>query len=451
MRKQTMMTSVGRTARRGAAALALFGTMMWTSGCDLQVDNPGSIGDADLEVPGAIQALVNGAKGRFGYATTIPGGGGTYLSGAFLTDELVHVGSWQPVRMLSDGISMNTEPEHQSRWGFSSQARWIAEDAIRRIERVVDDPSTNAPYLDAHLYAGFANRMMGDHFCNAVIDGGPMEDYRAFHTRAVTYLTDAIALAQTQNNGNVLTAAYGARAQARVMLGDWTGAVSDAGQVPTNYVYEQIHSDNSTAENNTIYRWTALGFEGNQASVWGTPFAQWGTEINGFVETEGDPRVRFEVRRNAQGAVINGGDNRRPLYYAHKYASTGENIPIVKGTEMRLIEAEAYLLDGQWQNALGKINEVRAFRELDDLQTSNLDETRVALMKEKGIELWLEGRRLPDLRRWSGVHGWSVPFQVVRQQAPGQPSTADPAVNVLDVQRMCLEVSSNEIASNPNI
>jgi starch-binding outer membrane protein, SusD/RagB family len=424
---------------------------MYTGGCDLQVDNPGAIQDVDLDRPDAIPAVVNGAMGAFGNATTIPGGGGVYLSGAILTDELVHVGSWQPVIALNEGRSLNTEPENQSRWGFASRARWMAEDAIRRIERILDTPTTNARYLDAHLYAGFANRMMGDNFCDAVIDGGPMEPYTAFHSRAVEFLTETIQLAQQQDNGTVLNAAYGARAQARVMLGDWSGAVQDAGRVATSFEYSQVYSENSGAENNGIYNWAGRGDNGNQVSVWGTPFADWGDEVNDNVESEGDPRVRYEVMFANNGNVQTGGDNRRPLWFARKYGSAAAPIPIVKGTEMRFIEAEALLLDGQWQAAVDKINEVRAYRELDNVSAASEIGARELLMKEKGIELWLEGRRLADIRRWSDDNGWDVPFNVVRAPALGEPASADQRVSVLAVERMCLEVSSNEIESNPNI
>jgi starch-binding outer membrane protein, SusD/RagB family len=451
MRILNTRSTIGRVARRGATALALCATMVWMAGCDLQVDNPGAIEDADLNTPGAIDAVVNGVMGQFGYAATIPGGGGLYLSGAILTDELVHVGSWQPVIALNEGRSINTEPENQSRWGFASRARWMAEDAIRRLDQVLDEPRANARYLDATLYAGFSNRMMGDYFCDAVIDGGPMEDYRVFHSRAQTHLNDAIAIAQAQNNGTVLMAAHGARAQARVMLGDWDGAVADAQQVPTNFEYVQIHSENAGAENNGIYNWAGRGDNGNQVSVWGTPFGDWGLEINGYVDAEGDPRAPYQVMLDGDDDVRTGGDNRRPLWFARKYSSAASGIPIVKGTEMRFIEAEALLLAGQWQDAVAKINEVRAYRELDDVSAANADEARVLLMKEKGLDLWLEGRRLPDIRRWSEHNNWDVPFTVVRAPTSGQPASADQRVSVLAVERMCLEVSSNEIESNPNI
>lgn len=416
------------------------------AGCDLGVTDPGQIDDTDLDDPGAITPLVNGAKGDFGYAATIPGGGGLYTATGLVTDELVHVGTWQPVRLASDGISINSEPENQSRWGYAARARWVAEDAIRRISDLVDDPGSNADVGEVTLYAGFANRLKGDTFCDAVIDGGPLEEHTAFSSRAEGYFTDAISIAENVGDEEMRIAAYGGRAQARIMLGDWDGALSDAEMVETGFVYEQIHSDNASREHNGVHNWATRGDNGQQISVWGTPFAEWGLEVNGEYDSEGDPRVPFERIFTDEGEQATGGDNVRPLWYSLKYESRNSPIPIVKGTEMRLIEAEASLVQNQNVNeAVNKINEVRELHGLDAHDPADYDLNSVweLLMKEKGIELWLEGRRIADLRRWSETPG-SVPFEVIR-------GDDNNPINVLDVDVMCLEVSSNEINSNPNI
>jgi starch-binding outer membrane protein, SusD/RagB family len=418
--------------------------------CDLGVRNPAAIDDMDLDSPQGVIAIANGVGGAFGHATTIPGGGGVYTASALLTDELVHVGSWQPLREISEGAPSNASPENQSHWGFTSEARWMAEDAVDRISRLVQTPGTNPTVAMVALYAGFSNRLMGDMFCNAVIDGGPLEPHTAFHNRAVNYFNRAIEIASAAGHNQILAAAYGGRAQARMMLGDWQGAIADAGRVPTNFQYLQIHSENSVREYNGLHRWAALGFEGRQLSVWGTPFAEWGTEINNRVQSERDPRVRFEVVQTTAGAPVFGGDGRRPIWYAHRYTGLGSDIPIVKGTEMRLIEAEARLVAGDWQGALAQINVVRTFRNLPPLTATSVATAWPVLMKERGIELWLEGRRLPDLRRWATTPG-AVPFSVVRQTAGGQPSTQDPRRNVLEVETLCLRISTNELNSNPNL
>jgi hypothetical protein len=129
---------------------------------------------------------------------------------------------------------------------------------------------------------------------------------------------------------------------------------------------------------------------------------------------------------------------------------------------MRLIEAEGALTSGDFATAVDKINEVRAFNNaefehgLPMVSASSLDEGWMALMTERGLELWLEGKRLPDIRRWAQTRG-TVPFSVVREEARGQPATADPVRLVLETEvysqwnDLCIQVSKNEKAANKNI
>ena len=51
------------------------------------------------------------------------------------------------------------------------------------------------------MWAGFANRALGDNFCEAVIDGGPIQPIAEFYTRAEGHFTTAITRAQAAGNG----------------------------------------------------------------------------------------------------------------------------------------------------------------------------------------------------------------------------------------------------------
>jgi hypothetical protein len=69
-----------------------------------------------------------------------------------------------------------------------------------------------------------------------------------------------------------------------------------------------------------------------------------------------------------------------------------------------------------------------------------MEEGWVLLMRERGIELWLEGRRLWDLRRW-GDGGYPAaldPLETVTSStSPYHPSH-------LRVQDLCFPVPQNE-------
>jgi starch-binding outer membrane protein, SusD/RagB family len=295
---------------------------------------------------------------------------------------------------------------------------------------------------------------MGELFCDAVINGGGLEPHTAFSQRAVQYFTDAIQVAQAGGHNDLRFAALAGRAQARMMLNQWDQAVADAGQVATSFVYSHIHSENSASEHNGVHNWTYRGDNGFQTTVWGTPFAQWGVDTHGAVTTEGDPRASFtSVVRSSAGAIIPGGDARRPFWRANRYPLRTNHIPLAKGTEMRLIEAEALLRGGNAPAAIAKINEVRTFRSLPAASGTTADHAWALLVRERGLELWLEGRRLGDLRRWAD-HAPARPhasFQVPRGLAAGQPAANDPRDNVLNASPLCLRVSTNETFSNPNL
>lgn len=427
------------------ALLTLPVTISLTS-CDLSVEAFDLIEDADLDKIEAIPALVAGAAGDYVFATINPGGGGLFNASALLSDEMVHVGTFEALRGLSNGFSRDDWVEVQGWWSSASRARWVAENGIIRIKELVDNPDNN-PYLARMMmFAGHANRLMGDNFGHAVIDGGPLQHRRVFYERAETYFTDAIEVATNANRPDIARSALGGRAHVRMNLGDWEGAVSDASEIPTEFVYEAIYSSNSSREYNQYYWWA---HDRPENGIWGTPFAEWGLQVDaGGSPVEGatgDPRVPYEITGDL------GGDGTRPFWRQKKFTSRDDNIPMVKGTEMRLVEAEAALvLHQDVESAIGKINEVREYYNnsrgynLPLVSANTLDEAWELLMKERGIELWLEGKRLGDLRRWKEA-GRPVPFLVVRQDD----NNPEPVLeNVLELY---LQVSRNERNSNPNI
>lgn len=424
-------------------------------GCDLAVTNPASIEDEKLDKDGIIptslfQSIINGARGDFAVAASGRAGpGGLFTAGALLTDELVYAGTDESLAGFSLGRAEDHWKAVDELWALSSRARFTAEQGVARMAKSIPDPSdpefsSEALYLTiGQVWAGYINRVMGDNFCHAVIDGGPRQDHTEFYTRAEKYFTDAIATATATESRSAkayLDDAYAGRAQVRLMLGDWAGAVADAGQVETKASQQVFHSYVYDETNNYQHKLTRVEPE---LTVWGTPFAQWGQRKG---TATGDSRVVFEKLSK----LPTGEDGRRPHLAQARYTSGSSGTLVFRGTEMRLIEAEALLVAGQWQAALDKINEVRTYRKRAKASAVDADDAWGLLMKERGLELWLEGRRLPDMRRWARTPGF-VPFDVVREAGAGDPST-DPRHNVLESMRdRCIPISRYERISNPNL
>ena len=160
------MTAFSAMTRRAlpAASIALAAVL---GGCDLKVTNPGPLLDENLNTPSAIPALVNGMGGDLSNAI------GNYLTrGSLAALELRHSGNFAAERKFAVG---DIAPEDvNGDWARMHTARYVAEAGLERMKTVLGTGfETNVSTPRAYLYAGFANRFLGENVCNAVYDGGP--------------------------------------------------------------------------------------------------------------------------------------------------------------------------------------------------------------------------------------------------------------------------------------
>lgn len=410
-----------------AAVLALAVTA-----CDTEVTNPGPIQEEFLDDPLAQPAIVNG----MGRALSA---GLNWLSytGAAVTREIHPSGStgsfgitnrWQQGELAGDDSDLN---DH---WNQAQRARFLAEDGVARLEPTPDSPELLAR---AYLYAGYANRLLGEHYCQAVIDGGVPTAHTTFFDRAEAHFSDAIGVA----TGDLLTAAYAGRASVRASLGDWTNAVADAGQVPDDFVYAiPYHSVGEDAQRNRI-----------QFASHKQPYkahTQWNTKYETVGQSEdnptGDPRVSFRITEETGDAAIECCGN-VSWWPQDKYTDPGDDVALSKSAEMRLIEAEAELRAGEWAAALAIINAVRSDAGVAAATATNEAETWTALKNERGIVLWLEGRRFGDMRRWDaeGQPGEYHPLE--------RPSGSIEDGSHLVQQNLCFPIPPSEQETNPNV
>jgi len=347
------------------------------------VTNPGQILDEDLESARMVQTLVTGMSGDLSVAVA-----SVAYAGAAMSDEMAGSSNFVWVRQYTRG---RATPEFDLvRWGNVQRARWVAESGAERINRLLGPAAQGDTDLTrALLLAGLSNRMLGENFCEVTFDGGPAQPRSAAFERAVEHFTQALTNAQQGGNQSMAHAARGGRAQAYLGLGNLAAAAADASQVPTEFVFNAVFSANTGRENNDV--WAAGGWqEGNISAVGALP-----TLIEG-----GDPRAPWTDCSAGGCALSVGGDGVTPLYRQDKYSDRGSDIPLVKGTEMRLIEAEAALTVNDVPTAMQFINEARAFTGMAPLTALDAAEAWSHLDDERLLTLWLEGRRLNDLHRW---------------------------------------------------
>lgn len=358
-------------------------------GCDLGVTNPGPVNDSALDNAAANDAIVNGMGRSLSLAL-----GYIAYTGGIVAREIVASGSNNPALF---GVSLKQRAglldpglqETNDQWRFAQQARWVAEDGVRRMRETLGADFNKSPIAaQALVHAGFANRLLGENMCTGVIDGGPAEPRTVYSTHAEAEFSEAITIATTAGNVNLANAARAGRSSVRLWLNNWSGAASDAALVPAGFSYKAIYSSLEQAQYNRIY-W-ANGNQPNRAhSVVGTFYES-------YYKSTNDPRTPWSTNpafpRGTAGNVL--------WYFQTKYDKTSSPINLVTSREMRLIIAEALLRSGDWQGAMAEINSRRAELSVPPWPASNLAEAWTALGRERGIELWLEGRRLGDLFRW---------------------------------------------------
>lgn len=401
-------TSRSQSIRRLAATAAI---VMLATACEMTVTNPGPIQDDALNVPSAVPAIVNGMSGDLSLAL-----GGLAARTGLASGELTESGNYADEGFFYagtfSGLNANTD------WANAQRARWTSESGLERMKTVLGSSfESNADTPRAYLYAGFANRLLGENFCTAVIDGGPAQSDSVYFQRADSLFTRAYTLATALNNTNVKNAALAGRASIRAWLGNWTNAVADAALVPNNFVFNAIYGIGTSRENMYLAEQTITRRE---VTVWGTYWAS----------IYRDPRFPWDTVKTGS-ALTKGQDGKTIFFRQTKYTSLGPTAPLVKGAEMLVLRAEAALRSGDIAGMTTLLNTARA--QYTGLAPLTAPATTAAawtlLQTERGAVTWLEARRLWDMRRWY----------------------AEGTNTFLNGRNKCIPISDNEYASNPNI
>lgn len=410
--------------------LVLAGAML-TAACDLKVTNPGPVNAEFLNNKAALNAVVNGA-GR-DLAETL---NWTVYTSAAAAREI-----WPAGSTGSFGISLNvqngrlTDDESADYWDRAQRGRWTAEQGAVRLKTVLGDADYAKSALAAQIlvWAGFSNRLLGENMCTGVIDGGPAEDSKVYFTRAEANFTDAMAIATAAGNTALAQAAQAGRASVRLNLGNTAGAVTDAGAIASTFSYKMPYYTTEQVLYNRIYYANA-----NQPY---RAYTQKYTWVEAYRAASKDPRVPYDssaTLKEGDGAVSNqpgGISGKIRWYFQTKHAAQNAAVNLVTGWEMRLIEAEAKLIAGDVAGAMTIINARRTNVGVAPATATTTAEGWTALKRERAIELWLEARRLGDLRRW---------------KAAGRPGDYDVREDLAS-RDLCFPVSLQEKLSNPNL
>jgi hypothetical protein len=376
---------------RGAAPLAVAAAL---AACDLKATNPGPIQADALNAPSALNSIIAGSGRDLAEALNW-----TAYTGGAVAREIFPGGSTG-----SFGISVQEQSgkllddDSNTQWNFAQRARWTAEDAVARAKAVLGaGAANNVNHAQALLWAGYANRHLGENFCEGIINGSAPGPSTVYLERAEANFTEAIAVATAANNTNFVQAATAGRASVRLTRGNFTGAATDAAAVPNTFAYRMPYFGNELDQYNRIY-WASANQPYRAHTVWNT-------YIETYRRATRDPRVPYDSSLTILvGDAAVGSLGRVRWYFQTKYPAQASPINLATGWEMRLVEAEAKLVANDIAGAMTLINAHRVSLSLAPWTAANETEAWAALKRERGIELWLESRRLGDLRRWTALN-----------------------------------------------
>jgi len=267
--------------------------------------------------------------------------------------------------------------------------------------------------------------LLGESMCSAAINVGPELTPAQLFAEAKIRFDSAVVSATAANDATTLNMALLGRARTLLDLGDVAGAGADAAKIPSSFVL------NMSTDAVNVRRENFSFISINQNS-WSTVDASFrGVTINGAA----DPRV----------AVTNSGRNGTAsgtqVWTPDKYNALASAMPIARYAEAQLIVAEAKLAANDLAGAVAAINVVRASRPgvpAYDGTGQTAAQIKAQIIEDRRRELFLEGHRLGDLRRYN------LPF------LPAAGAAYTTGGGVYGTQT-CLPLPDVERVNNPNI
>ena len=427
-----------KSVRRDLARIMSLGLLVGAVSCDTNVVNPGPI-DADfLNDPASQAAITNGVGRALGDAQNYLG----YTSAA-IAREIHPSGSTGSFGITPEQQRGElNDDEVNGQWSRAHRARFLAADGIDRIlgldaaDRDVDN------LAQLYLWAGYTSRLLGDMMCQSVIDGGSAGSSDIHLNLAKGYFD----LAASTGSGDVAIAAVAGRASVHVSLGDWGSAVGDAGTISAGFSYELPYYDigDDTQSNRIYVAAKSIPYKAH------TTLFTW-VETYGLEATTmpaGDPRMPWRISgENGDASTLCCGVIAfNPMT---KYDADDAGIEMSSYEEMQLIIAENEIMNNGASGltaGMAIINTLRAAAGMGAEVAADQAAAMTWLKREHAIENWLEGRRLPALRRWNAT-GAPGSLQLLEQVGDADISTGSHLVT----RDFCFPISEAEKQTNSNV
>jgi hypothetical protein len=430
------MTTIAhhRTGALRALMLAVAVTFSAT-GCEslLEVENPNNVGETDLQEPGSVAAVVNGALAATGEAyTTIT------RAHVTLTDEYDWVGSWDAAGELERGTLGRTANDF-TKEGFNdvARSRWLSDEAYRLTSLFYDNATLPDTLLLARaaLYAGINYLLIADSYEDFAMSSkresaqpiGPANMHQLYDA-AIERFAETAAIAQARSRPELQATALALTARAHYARALWQ--MMNAGTTPADPLLD-VAAANAAAEQALAIAPTAdwrYAFTFNSTTtenIAGSWINQRNELIVGGLYASAGPSgktieaVTFEDPLTGEvDAALSG--------VIEEFIAGVQYAPqtVIGTRELHLILAEAALARNDIPDFTTSINAVRALDSMEpyDPGTAPVTPTQVLIHTRLTNLFQQPMRRLADLYRFNiDVEDWDP-----SSEAATQPGTVFP-------------------------
>ncbi|PRX56140.1 hypothetical protein CLV81_0132 [Flagellimonas meridianipacifica] len=403
--KKMLKTKNNLTNLCFSALVLIFVTLLSIS-CDsiVEVTDPDIVTPESLDNEAGLQTLRAGSLGDLAVAMSGSAAGhgattGLIVMSGLMADEYDYSGTF-PTRREADTRNLQDINFDMNRiYGNLHLARSGAETTIDLLANFGGDPEIES---EMQSIVGFSYILFAETFCGGIsfskapADGGdlifgePLSKQEMF-TTAIDWFDQAMTNAS--GNDKLANVARVGKARALLGLGQIDDAANEVATVPTEFVYNIEHSDNSRRQENGIYIMTTVRRQFSIAD---------GKGGNGLMY-----RSAMDLRVPWDGGTEFGQDDITLYYNQLKFNSSSAPVALASGIEARLIEAEAAANADDAGTVQDIHNGLRATMGLSDLDLTGIsgDDLLLAHFAERAFWLFSTAHRQGDLRRLVDVHG----------------------------------------------
>ncbi|SVD18255.1 uncharacterized protein METZ01_LOCUS371109, partial [marine metagenome] len=220
----------------------------------LAVHVPGRVTADALDNPDLSETLVNSVIGDTECALANMIAAASHHSDEWMPGSgNLTMRNWGQRKIYSTDAGYSQSP--CSGWGYQlytplHTARFQSEDVYDRLTGFEGVDGVAEMQATVRAYGGYALIALGETWCRMAIDGGPELSRADVLAVAEQKFTEAISLATSDDIKNM---ALVGRARARIGMGDWSGALSDASLVPNDYVKYATRDGSDPTRYNKIF------------------------------------------------------------------------------------------------------------------------------------------------------------------------------------------------------